>query len=184
LRDLQDELLPPDERGASEGAVDEYAGGAAAEPPLPPTPVMAPPGSGADLPLGGGGAPGGPGFVPEGTDDDRLMSMLAWLSMVILQLPVVSVIQLLSENTKDRPFQRHHAITSLLFYAAAIAYEILATVVFTVLTLATAGCGAICLWVLFFVPHLLALYYALQAYSGKRITLPFLSDFARKQGWM
>ena len=33
----------------------------------------------------------------ESTSDDRLMSLLAWLTMVILQLPIVSVIQLLSD---------------------------------------------------------------------------------------
>ncbi len=104
--------------------------------------------------------------------------------MVILQLPIVSIIQLLSENTKNRPFQRHHAITSLLFYVASIVYEIVATVVFVILTTVTLGCGAVCLWVLFFVPHALALYYAFQAYGGKRIELPYLSNFARQQGWI
>ncbi|MGE5602394.1 MAG: DUF4870 domain-containing protein [Nitrososphaerales archaeon] len=122
--------------------------------------------------------------APEGTDDDRLLSMLAWLSMVILQLPIVSLIQLLSENTKGRPFQRHHAITSLLFYVASIVYEILALVVFVILTTATLGCGAFCLWVIFLVPHALALYYAFQAYSGKRVEVPYLSRFARQQGWL
>jgi uncharacterized membrane protein len=123
-------------------------------------------------------------FTPEGTDDDRLMAALAWFTMVILQLPIVSIIQLLSANTKDRPFQRHHAITSLLFYAAAFVYEILAAIVFTVLGVVTLGCGFACLWVLFLVPHILGLYYAFQAYSGKRIRLPGLTDFAKQQGWL
>lgn len=127
-----------------------------------------------------GGAP----FTPEGSSDDRMMAMLAWLSMVILQLPIVSIIQLLSPNTKDQPFQRHHAVTALLFFGAAIVYEIVATVVFSILTAVTAGCGAICLWPIFFVPHALGLYYAFQAYSGKRLDLPFLTKFAEDQGWM
>jgi hypothetical protein len=122
--------------------------------------------------------------APEGTDDDRLLSMLAWLSMVILQLPVVSVIQLMSANTKGRPFQRHHAVTSLAFWVASLVYEILATVVFVILTTVTLGCLAICLWVIFFVPHALALYYAFQAYGGKRVEIPYLSNFARQQGWL
>ncbi len=123
-------------------------------------------------------------FDPESNSDDRLLSMLAWLSLVILQLPVVSVIQLLSSETQHRPFQRHHAITSLLFFGAGIVYEILATIVFTILTTVTLGCGAICLWVIFFVPHALALYYAFQAYAGKRVELPYLSRFGRQQGWL
>jgi uncharacterized membrane protein len=96
----------------------------------------------------------------------------------------VSLIQLLSENTKNRPFQRHHAITSLMFYVASFVYEIVALVVFIILTAATLGLGALCLWVIFLVPHALALYYAFQAYSGKRVEVPYLSRFARQQGWL
>ena len=71
----------------------------------------------------------------ESSSDDRLMSALAWLTMVLLQLPIVSVIQLLSTTTKDRPFQRQHAVTSLLFYVAAIVYEFVAVIVYTILGL-------------------------------------------------
>lgn len=122
--------------------------------------------------------------TPEGSDSDRLMAMLAWLSMVILQLPIVSIIQLAAESTRERAFQRHHAVMSLLFYVTAIVYEILASVVFTILTAVTLGCGALCLWVIFLVPHALGLYYALRAYNGNRVELPFLTEFAVKQGWL
>ena len=47
-------------------------------------------------------------------------------------------------------------------------YEILAAIVYTILGTVTLGCGFACLWVIFFVPHALALYYAFQAYNGKR----------------
>ncbi len=183
LRDLQDELMPPAppvepeplEPIASEPAdaaapIDEpsYAEPAALAPVAP------------AYKAGGSSA----AFTPEGTDDDRLMSMLAWLSMVILQLPIVSIIQLLSPTMKDRPFQRHHAVTSLVFFGAAIVYEIVASIVFAVLTTVTLGCGALCLWVIFFVPHALGLYYAFQAYGGKRVHLKYLSDWAKQQGWL
>jgi hypothetical protein len=120
----------------------------------------------------------------ESSSDDRLMSALAWLTMVLLQLPIVSVIQLLSTTTKARPFQRHHAITSLLFFAAAIVYEVMAGIAYTILGALTLGCGYACLWVIFFLPHALGLYYALQAYNGKTVELPGLSNFGRQQGWM
>jgi hypothetical protein len=120
----------------------------------------------------------------ESSSDDRLMSALAWLTLVLLQLPIVSVIQLLSPTTKDRPFQRHHAITSLLFFAAAMVYEVVAAIAYTILGALTLGCGYACLWVIFFLPHALGLYYALQAYNGKTIELPALSNFGRQQGWM
>jgi uncharacterized membrane protein len=124
------------------------------------------------------------GAQVESSSDDRLMSALAWLTLVLLQLPIVSVIQLLSPTTKDRPFQRHHAITSLLFFAAAMVYEVVAGIVYTILGALTLGCGYACLWVIFFLPHALGLYYALQAYNGKMIELPVLSNFGRQQGWM
>ena len=120
----------------------------------------------------------------ESNSDDRLMSALAWLTMVLLQLPIVSVIQLLSTTTKDRPFQRQHAVTSLLFYVAAIVYEFVAVIVYTILGALTLGCGYACLWVIFFLPHALGLYYALQAYNGKLLELPVLSNFGRQQGWL
>ena len=118
------------------------------------------------------------------SSDDRLMAMLAWLTLVILQLPVLSVVLLLVETNKNRPFQRYHAVTSTIFWVVALIYEGLAAIVFTVLSLVTLGCLAACLWVIFFLPHLLALYYALQAYRGKYMEIPFISDFARRQGWV
>lgn len=122
--------------------------------------------------------------TPEGSDNDRLMSMLAWLSMVILQLPIVSVILLVAESTRERTFPRRHAVTSLLFFAAAIVYEGLASVVFSILSAVTLGCGMLCLWPIFLVPHALGLYYALRAYNGYRVELPVLTEFAEKQGWI
>jgi uncharacterized membrane protein len=191
-QDLSDELTPPAEVAPDEEPI--WAPTDAVVP-GPVAPAVAPEGA----PLSGPEAVpaplttvtpateqarGGSTFTPEGTDDDRLLSALAWFTMVILQLPIVSIIQLLSPTTKDRPFQRHHAITSLMFYAAAFVYELVAAVVYIVLSLVTLGCGFACLWVLFFVPHILALYYAFQAYSGKRIRLPGLTDFAKQQGWL
>lgn len=176
LNDLQQELTPQREPLP----VDAPQTTASAEAPaasLPPALPAAPARGGADsLP------PAAP--AAEGSDDDRLMSGLAWLSMVILQLPIVSVIQLLSPNNRDRAFQRHHAVTSLLFFAAAIVYEIVAGIAFTLLTIITAGCAGLCLWVIFLAPHALGLYYAYQAYMGRRVELPVLSELGRKQGWL
>lgn len=195
LRDLQDELVPPEPirpellpQTYVEPSVEAPApsgetiieGPRYEEPPV--LPIGAPAAASYSAP--GAEARSASTAAPEGTDDDRLLSMLAWLSMVVLQFPVVSLIQLFSENTKHRPFQRHHAVTSLLFYAASFVYEIIAAVVFAILTTVTLGCGAVCLWVIFLVPHALALYYAFQAYGGKRVEVPYLSSFGRKQGWM
>jgi hypothetical protein len=196
LRDLQDELMLPAQGGAP--SVGEPAAHSPAETnqagynhapadvPFsetvpPPAPVSAPAAPHADRAW-----QAGPG-VPSGvTDDDRLLSMLSWLSMAVFSLPIVPFILLLSENTKNRSYQRYHAVTGLLFYAAAVVYELLAGTVFGILmtvplvNLAT----CLCLWVIFFVPHAIALYYAFKAYGGKRIDLPYLTAFGRRQGWL
>ena len=136
------------------------------------------------LPAGPAEPSAGAEETMESTDDDRLMAALAWFSMVILQLPIISVILMMVEPNKDRPFQRHHSVTSTVFYVAAFIYEILAVIVFAILATISLGCLAACLWVIFFVPHALALYYAFQAYSGKTVEIPIISDFARKQNWL
>ena len=126
LRDLQDELIPPTTTPAtSEGDLPVQepltSNEAAGElPDFEPGPAAAAtPSAERDYASPAVVATSKATAAPEGTDDDRLLSMLAWLTMVILQLPVVSVIQLLSANTKDRPFQRHHAVTSLVFRATS-----------------------------------------------------------------
>lgn len=189
LKDLADELVPPVAEPAPEAvapaelpvepvveAIVPDEPPAAAEIPAvpfpePPPPPPAPPKAAAKA-------------EPEGTSDDRLMAALAWFTMVILQLPIVSIIQLLSSTNKERPFQRHHAVTSLLFFAGAVVYEIAFGILYAILGILTLTIGYICLWPLFFAPHVLGLYYALQAYNGKRVNLPVLSDLGRNQGWL
>jgi len=118
------------------------------------------------------------------TSDDRLLSALMWLSLVLLQLPLLSGILLLIEPNRSRPFQRYHAIHSLIFWAAMLIYEGLAMIAFTILTAISLGCFGICGWLIFFVPHLLGLYYALKAFNGEEMEIPFITQFARNQGWV
>ncbi|MCS7222011.1 MAG: DUF4870 domain-containing protein [Anaerolineae bacterium] len=118
------------------------------------------------------------------SDDDRLMAALAWASMAILQIPLISLVLLIVEENKRRPFQRFHAVNSLLFWIVGFFYEILAVIVYIVLTVITLGCLGLFLWVIFFLPHLVAFYYAYQAYQGRQREVPFLTDLARSQGWL
>lgn len=181
LDDLLPELTPAEP--AAEAPQPPMFEPAAFEAPPAPEPIVLPPAPEPIVPPVT--PPAEPPIAPtESSSDDRLISALAWVSMALLQLPLVSLIQLLSASSKDRPFQRHHAVTSLLFYAGGLAYEVVAGIAYLILGLVTLGIGFACLWVIFFVPHLLALYYGLQAYNGKRVELPILSDFARKQGWL
>lgn len=156
-----------------------------AEPPLSQEPSEAPQvDASAPLPPPGVVKTAFPMDASATTDDDRTMSALAWGSMVLLQIPLVSVVLLLAEGNKDRPFQRYHAITSILFWVLAFIYEILALIAFIILTAVSLGCLAVCLWVIFFLPHLAAVYFAIQAFSGKRTEIPLVSSLARSQGWI
>jgi uncharacterized membrane protein len=117
------------------------------------------------------------------TPDDRLMAALAWLCAVILQFPLVSLILLVTEANKERPFQRYHAVASIGFWLVAIAYEVIAAIAYGVLGILTLGCGLACLWPIFFLPHLVALYYAYAAYMGSRPYIPLITEFMQRQGW-
>ena len=180
--EIRDETLVSDEPSVAEDVSTEPPAASVASGKSESVAAASPAATQPDLPREA--LPAATGAQVESSSDDRLMSALAWLTLVLLQLPIVSVIQLLSPTTKDRPFQRHHAITSLLFFAAAMVYEVVAGIVYTILGALTLGCGYACLWVIFFLPHALGLYYALQAYNGKTIELPALSNFGRQQGWM
>ena len=116
-------------------------------------------------------------------DNDKLWSLAAYISQMIVPV-IVPVIMLLIEPNKNRPFQKYHAAQSLGFLVATFVYEILAGIVFSVLTAITLGCGALVLWVLFLLPIIPAIYYAYLAYQGKRFEIPYLTKFMGEQGWL
>jgi uncharacterized membrane protein len=101
--------------------------------------------------------------APDITADDRLWAALAWLPLTPLW-PLLAILALLLENTRDRPFVRRHALLSLVTGAVLIPVSIL-----------TLGCGAL-LYLVFF-------YWAYLAMQGQEARVPFLSDWVRRQGW-
>ena len=125
--------------------------------------------------------------APEVSGDDTLLAALAWLTMVIFQVPVLSVILLLIEPNRSRPFQRYHAVASIAFWCVAVIYETVVGFAVGMLTLLTLGIFAlcmICLWVIFIVPHIIALVYAFQALTGKTPEIPVITKLARDQRWI
>ena len=69
----------------------------------------------------------------------------------------------------------------------ALLYEIVVGLVMGMLTLAHAGLFAfclICLWVVFFLPHIVALVYAFYALTGRTPEIPVISRVAREQKWI
>jgi uncharacterized membrane protein len=113
------------------------------------------------------------------TDNDKLMALLAYA------LPfIVSIVILLTEAGKTRPFQRYHAVSSLVLNGGLwILFVILGCILGFILTLLT-GVGAICLFPIWFVVWVISLYYGIKAYQGEYVVIPFVTDFAKGQGWI
>lgn len=114
------------------------------------------------------------------TNNDRVWGLLAYFIPLLVPLFI-----LLVEPNRYRPFQRYHAIHSLAFTAAVFVYEIALVIVFTIIAaIPLISCLLFCLWPLVFLPALLYLWYGVQAYQGRWITIPVLTDVIRQQGWI
>ena len=101
---------------------------------------------------------------PDLTADDRLWAALSWIPATPLW-PILAIMALVLEDKKDRPFVRYHAVLSL------------ATgVILIPLSLITCGVAAL-IYLVFF-------YWAYLAYQGQMVNIPFVTDFAKKQGWV
>jgi uncharacterized membrane protein len=99
----------------------------------------------------------------EVTADDKLWAALSWVPVSPL-FPLVSILVLLVEGKKERPFIRYNAVLSL------------ATgVILIPISIVTFGLGALAYLVFF--------WWAYQAYQGQVVTVPFVSDFVKNQGW-
>ncbi|MFZ5820740.1 MAG: hypothetical protein ACOYYJ_12645 [Chloroflexota bacterium] len=96
---------------------------------------------------------------PEVTSDDKLWALLSYL------FPIVAIIVLFMEDKKARPFIKFHAVQSL---AATVVLSILATVTF--------GCGSIL--------FLALIWWGIEAYQGKMVEIPFITNFIKGQGWV
>ena len=113
------------------------------------------------------------------TDNDKLMGLLAYIFGILVPLII-----LLSEESKNRPFQRYHAIQSLGLTAAIFIYEVLACVVSAILTAISAGILGACLWILFVLPLVPIILYGIKAYQGEYVEIPVVTDFMKQQGWL
>jgi uncharacterized membrane protein len=97
--------------------------------------------------------------------NQKLMGLLAYLLA-----PIVGIIILVSENMKSDPVLRKHAVQS-------IAYVIVAFVVAMILTF------TVVLSCLFWVPYVPLIIWGIQAYQGKDVNIPVITDFCKNQNW-
>jgi uncharacterized membrane protein len=109
------------------------------------------------------------------TPSDQTNKLLAALSYPIW---IIALIVILTDMKKD-PFMKHHGWTALFWgltwFVVWVALSILGNIPFLgwLLFLVT---GPL-LWIAWLA---LSIYYAIQAYNGKEVTIPLVSDFAKK----
>jgi uncharacterized protein len=106
-----------------------------------------------------------PMLSTDATSDDKLWAMLCYIIPII-----VPIIVLLMEDKKNRPFIRAHAMQAL---AWAIVYGVISGILAFIIV---GACLAGLCW-------LLSIYWGIQAYGGKYVNIPVLTNFVKNQGW-
>ena len=96
-------------------------------------------------------------FQGEITSDDKL-----WAALNYLFAPLVPIIILLMQDKKNRPYLKANAIPAL------------------ILGIVTVVTSSFCVGILFFIYQI---YLAVQAYNGKVIVIPIITDLCKGQGW-
>ena len=113
-------------------------------------------------------------------DQDKLMGALAYIIGLIVPLII-----LLTES-KNRAYQRYHAIQSLGLSAAIFVGAILLCIVGVAIQLIPVlgqiiGC---LMTFVYLIPLVVMVYYAYKAYQGEYFVIPMLTDFLKKQKWL
>jgi uncharacterized membrane protein len=102
------------------------------------------------------------------TDDDKLWALLSWIFS-----PIVPIIVLLMEDKKARPFIKYNAVHALAVGIAVI-------VLYSIISAVTLGLGCFIGWL----PYIYQIYLGIQAYNGKWVNVPVITDFVKSQGWI
>lgn len=108
--------------------------------------------------------------MPSGdvTSDDKLWAFLAYLFTPISPL----VIMFLMQDKRDRPFIKAHNVQALVWgIFNFVVGGFLSAVLFFCL-----GAPAFIIWAI-------GAYWGYQAYQGKMVTIPVITDFVKNQGW-
>jgi uncharacterized membrane protein len=99
------------------------------------------------------------------TDDDKLWALLGWI------IPIIALIVLFLEDKKNRPFIKYNAVLSL---AVAVVVWVPSGILSTIFVGCFIGLAG----------FIYEIYLGIQAYQGNWVTVPWLSDFVKKQGWV
>jgi uncharacterized membrane protein len=114
------------------------------------------------------------------SDQDKLMAALAYIIGLIVPLII------LFTDSKNRAYQRYHAIQSLGLSAAIFVASILLCIVSLVIQIIPVLGQVIgCLMTfIYIVPLALMVYYAYKAYKGEYFVIPMVTDFMKQQKWL
>ena len=104
---------------------------------------------------------------PNATSDDKLWALLAYVLT-----PLVPIILLLMEDKKNRPFIRAHN-------AQALAWGLINLIGGTLLS----GLLFFCFGLPSLIIWGIGVYWGIQAYNGKYVQIPVITDFVKNQGW-
>jgi uncharacterized membrane protein len=91
------------------------------------------------------------------TSDDKLWALLSYVFS-----PIAPIIIMLMQDKKDRPFIKAHNAQALILGIIAV--------------LTSGFCVGLLVW-------LYQVYCGIQAYGGKTVTVPVVTDFVKNQGW-
>lgn len=106
-----------------------------------------------------------PMTATDATSDDKLWALLAYILT-----PIVPVIILLMEDKKNRPFIKAHNVQALV---VGIVNVIIGVGLSWTLILA---CVPLIIW-------FVCIYWGIQAYGGKYVTIPVITNWVKNQGW-
>ena len=99
------------------------------------------------------------------TSDDKL-----WVLLAYVLAPIVPIIILFMDDKKNRPYiKAHNAQALVLGVLLALLSILIGWTVFL-------GCIPFLFWCLM-------VFYGIQAFQGKFVTIPVITDWVQKQGW-
>ena len=104
---------------------------------------------------------------PELTSEDKLWAMLGYMPFVGW---IIAIVALIMEDKRARPFIKFHSIQSLIL-------GVLNGVISGALSVVIIGaCTGVAIMIYM-------IYLGIKAYQGETVSVPFLTDFIKNQGW-
>jgi uncharacterized membrane protein len=111
---------------------------------------------------------------PDITSDDKLWAALGY------PIALLALFALFMDDKKGRPFIKYHAVQSLAINVALFAVIFILGCLLAVITIFIGGWGGTLVGILW----LVTLWPAYEAYQGKYLEIPFITNFIKKQGWV